>query len=93
MVEKRKIMRETPVGKAQQQVLDALGLKANSFFEANKLFASIGITVIPCRVGRTSVPTIRYQDGVGYINLDGEGEAEYVDLSEVKTKLAKFEVV
>lgn len=86
-------MKNTPVGKAQQQVLDALGLEADSFFEADNLFASIRITVISKRIGRSSIPTIRYNDSIGYTNKYGEGETDHIDMTAIKSKLAHFETV
>ena len=84
-----------PVGKAQQMVLDALGLKASSFQEANAVFESIGIVVASKREGRSSVPQITVNGSVGGdFNAWGEGETweietVKVDLSNVSQWIAK----
>lgn len=66
---------EYPVGKAQQIVLDALGLKAVGATSANELFESLGLVVRPVRQGRTSVPEItikgRYAGG---FTAEGDGD-------------------
>ena len=50
---------EFPVGKAQQQVLDALHLQAASFQDADRVLAEYGLSVGSRRVGRVSVPVVR----------------------------------
>lgn len=76
------------VGKAQQEVLNALGLSANNHGHANSIFAEIGITVSSRREGRKSVPVItKYFSGGGF-NAYGEGEesfsnADGLDLSAI----------
>lgn len=84
--------RQTPVGKAQQQVLDALGLKADCWQEAKRVFAEIGIEVGSRREGRSSVPVVsihrNFQGGGGW-NPGGDGEYvparnPKVDLTPVK---------
>jgi hypothetical protein len=73
--EKRRLGR-TPPGKAQQIVLDALGIEANNFAHANEIFTALGISVVPVRQGRRSVPSVRLLDtSGGAFNLEGEGEA------------------
>lgn len=73
-----------PVGKAQQVVLDALGLKATGMTGANELFESLGLVVRPVRQGRASVPQItiknRYEGGW---NEGGDGDSwrAYGDLT------------
>lgn len=68
--------REHPVGKAQQVILDALALEADSFKEANKIFEDMGLAVIPVRQGLRSVPQVHLLDTVGGgFNAHGEGEA------------------
>jgi len=75
---------EYPVGKAQQIVLDALGLKAAGMTSANELFESLGLIVRPVRQGRASVPEItiknRYEGGW---NEGGDGDSwrAYGDLT------------
>ena len=54
-----------PVGKAQQMVLDALGLTAKDFSEANQIFEGLGITVGSKREGRSSVPVVTVKDRFG----------------------------
>lgn len=58
---------EYPVGKAQQIILDALGMTASGATSANELFEELGIIVRPVRKGRQSVPEVtlknRYAGG------------------------------
>lgn len=66
---------EYPVGKAQQIVLDALGLEAAGATSANELFESLGLVVRPVRQGRTSVPEIMIKDRwAGGFSAEGDGE-------------------
>lgn len=77
-------MNEYPVGKAQQIVLNALGLKANSAGRANELFEELGLVVRPVRQGRTSVPEITIKNRyAGGWNEGGDGDSwrEYGDLT------------
>ena len=68
-------MRDYPVGKAQQMVLDALGLTADGSGDANRIFESLGLIVASKREGRKSVPSITVLDREGgAFNVDGEGE-------------------
>jgi len=79
-----------PLGVAQQQVLDALGLKASGFNDANALFERIGIRVTSKRQGRTTVPVVHQLPSAGgAFNAFGEGETweyprEKVDLSPIE---------
>ena len=67
---------EYPVGKAQQVVLDALGMEANGASSANALFERLGLVVRPVRQGRTSVPEITLKDRyAGAIGRDGDGDS------------------
>ena len=67
-------IRQPPVGKAQQAVLDALNLTASNFAEANQVFESIGIVVSSRREGRKSVPVVRVLSRTdGGFNAAGEG--------------------
>lgn len=50
--------KQYPVGKAQQMVLDALGITATDFSDAEAKFAELGIVVSSKREGRTSIPQI-----------------------------------
>lgn len=84
--------RQTPVGKAQQQVLDALGLEANSWQEAKQAFEEAGIEVASRREGRKSVPVVsihRNFRASGGWNPGGDGEyvparKPKIDLTPVK---------
>lgn len=82
-------MSSTPVGKAQQQVLEALGLTASDFSEANQRFNELGIVVSSKRVGRNSEPVITIKEtDFGGFNSYGDGETwntgKKSDLSAVK---------
>jgi len=63
--------RNYPVGKAQQMVLDALGLYAENFTEANEVFEKHGISVSSKRVGRRSEPVVMR------ISSEVEAQANY----------------
>ena len=81
--------RDYPVGKAQQMVLDALGITASGFGEAQDAFDKLGIVVNSQRQGRKSVPaiTVKSRHGGGFTSGgDGEAWREYddVDLSAVE---------
>lgn len=68
--------RSSPVGRAQQEVLDALGATGvESHAQATAVFEALGFAVAPQRVGRRSVPRIvplasggfnRYGEGVSF---------------------------
>jgi len=75
----------TPVGKAQQTVLDALGKKADTWQEACSIFEKAGITVGAKRVGRNSVPVVAHARGSigGAFNEHGEGESWDLSQSDV----------
>lgn len=87
--------RQHPVGKAQQTILEALNLEAESFQEADELFAARGLSVTPVRQGRRSVPQVRRLATVGGgFNAAGEGEVydikiEYVNLDLIKQWLVE----
>jgi len=77
-----------PVGKAQKQVLEALGRgDIQTFQGAEDFFESIGISVTAKREGRASVPVVSQRDSTGGgFNAYGEGETwdmgyKKVDLS------------
>ena len=76
-------MAEYPIGKAQRMVIEALGLNAETFAEAEEMFANRGLIVKAVRQGRRSVPSITLMDtDGGAMNSDGEGESwdiEYED--------------
>jgi len=67
-------MASYPVGKAQQMVLDALGLTAKDFSEASKIFEDLGISVGSKRQGRSSVPVVTVEDRFsGGFSAAGDG--------------------
>jgi hypothetical protein len=77
-------MADYPVGKAQQMVLDALGVKRASFAGAEMYFEEIGIVVSSKRVGRSSVPVVRLKNRyASAMTEEGEGETwrAYGDLT------------
>jgi hypothetical protein len=66
----------TPPGVAQSVILDALNIQADNFIHANVIFKALGITVIPKRVGRSSVPVVSLLDSSGGgIDIYGDGDA------------------
>jgi hypothetical protein len=67
-----KSFRDYPVGVAQQKVLDALGITASGFQDAQNKFDELGITVGSKRQGRTSVPVVSVQQGGSQRNLGGD---------------------
>jgi hypothetical protein len=83
-----------PVGKAQQMVLDALGLHASDFSEAEQVFESIGISVSSKRVGRSSIPVVSMKEttGGGW-NAGGDGESYEISYKEADlSKLSEWMV-
>ena len=77
-------MSDYPVGKAQQKVLDALGVRRSTFASAEAYFAEIGIVVSSKRVGRSSEPVVRINprhSGGWNIGGDGDSWREYADLT------------
>jgi hypothetical protein len=81
-------MAEFPVGKAQQQVLDALGLMANTHAEAVELFRVYGFEVSSKRVGRASEPVIKMLDTIcGGFSTDGDGYATEITYKEIDLSL------
>ena len=68
--------KDYPVGKAQKMVLDALGLTASGFSDAERIFDEIGIAVVAVRQGRTSVPQVHRKENTGGgWNAGGDGES------------------
>ncbi len=62
-------------GKAQQIILDALGIEAECHAHASEIFTALGIGVIAVRVGRKSVPSVGLLNRAGGVmNRFGEGE-------------------
>lgn len=87
--------KDYPVGKAQKMVLDALGLSADGFTEANQLFSDHGLVVSSKREGKISVPQVHLKEtNGGAFNADGEGESwtvsyKNVDLSKIAQWMVK----
>ena len=81
--------KDYPVGKAQQMVLDALGIKASGYSEAERIFSDLGIKVTSKRVGRSSVPVVTDDRG-GAFNADGEGETWGGANAEVLAKVKQW---
>jgi len=69
-------MKAYPLSKTQEKVLEALGLTAADFSEAEQIFSELGLVVTSKREGRYTVPVIRVLDrhGGGF-NAAGEGVA------------------
>lgn len=69
-------MANYPVSATQQKVLNALGMTAMDFQDAEKVFDAIGIEVSSKRVGRSTEPVIRMKSrfGGGW-NAGGDGSA------------------
>lgn len=87
-------MANYPVGKAQQIVLDALGMTAADHSEASQKFEELGIVVSSRREGRTSVPVVIVKDRFGGgFNAGGDGEEwrnyKDVDLSNISQWIQK----
>lgn len=79
--------RQHPVGKAQKVILDALALEADSFQEADKIFADYGLAVSPVRQGRRSVPAVHLLSTVGGgLNDFGEGEEYDIQYKDIDLK-------
>lgn len=85
-----------PVGRAQSIVLDALGRNdIETYQDAEAFFQRIGITVIPVRQGRSTVPSIKRCASVGGgFNDWGEGETyeigyEKIDFSKIEQWMVK----
>lgn len=80
--------KDYPVGSAQEKVLNALGLTATGFSDAERIFNEIGIEVTSKRVGRSSEPVITEKSSTrgGWNSGDGESyEVNYkdADLSKI----------
>lgn len=77
-------MKPTPVGVAQQKVLDALNLTASDWTDAIRKFDEIGITVNSKRVGRSSEPVVSLKETTrGGWNRGGDGESYTVSYKSV----------
>lgn len=86
--------RQYATGKAQQIVLDALGIKnCAGHSHAQRIFDAIGITVSNRRVGRKSIPVV-YKAGGGSARNDygdydvWQSPSENVDLSAISEWMA-----
>ena len=86
--------KDYPLSKTQQTVLNALGLTAQNWHEAEELFAKHGLAVEAKRQGRSYVPQITklatIETGGGW-NVGGDGESyeithefEPVDFTEIQ---------
>ena len=78
--------RDLPVGKAQQQVLTALGAPdtIQTWTEAKAFFDGLGLTVTAKRQGKTSVPVVIIKDrmGGGFTRSgDGDTWTQYPNLT------------
>lgn len=62
-----------PVGVAQKQVLDQLGLTASSFQEAEQIFADRGLVVTSVREGKTAKAVITNASAQSTANYGDEG--------------------
>lgn len=87
---------KTAPGKAQQVILDALEIEAESFGHANAIFEAIGIQVSPVRQGRRSVPEVSiHRESGSQRNLDGDfdtwdySNADGLDLSALAEWMAE----
>ena len=72
--DKDKFSRQYPVGKVQQQVLDALNItvKVNGHSHAQQIFDTIGIVVGSKRQGRAALPVVSVNEGGAYRNAGGD---------------------
>ena len=64
--------RDYPVGKAQQIVLDALGITATGHSDATQKFDDLGIAVSSKRQGRKSVPVVSEKGEGSQRNYGGD---------------------
>jgi hypothetical protein len=74
-----------PITKTQQQVLQALGLTARDYAEAERLFQERGLLVTSRRAGRNTVPVVDRAESGGW-NPGGDGYVtayEPVDLDKI----------
>jgi hypothetical protein len=84
---------DNPVGKAQQVVLNILGIKVYSFQQADEAFRELGIVVASKRVGRSSVPVVKFlRSGSLMQSEDGDyGTPSVAQLTaEQRAALAQF---
>ena len=63
-----------PISKTQKTVLDALGMTARDFADAERKFDDLGIVVSSKREGRNTVPVVTVKDRFGGgFSVDGDG--------------------
>ena len=75
VIDKNQHNRQYPVGKAQQEVLNALGIrKCNGSSHAEQIFNALGITVSSRREGRKSVPAVSKIAAGGGWNIGGDAD-------------------
>ena len=76
--------RQYPVGKAQQTILNALGIsKCNGHSHAQQIFDALGVSVGNKRVGRKSVPVVTKNTVGGGFNAYGEGEESFTPANDI----------
>lgn len=76
--------KDYPVGSAQEKVLNALGLTATGFSDAERIFNEIGIMVNSKRVGRSSEPVVSLKETArGGWNRGGDGESYTVSYKNI----------
>ena len=75
-------MRDYPVSKTQQMVLDALHMTARGFGDAERKFAELGLVVASKREGRSTVPVVKIKDRMAGGWEDGSGVSyeQYQDI-------------
>lgn len=81
--------REYPVGKAQEIILNALGLEADSFQEAEQIFNNHGIIVVATRQGRRSVPEVYLLDTVASGFAGGDGASNEIRFKQFDLELIR----
>ena len=95
VVDKYQHERQYPVGKAQQQVLSALGIaKCNGHSHAQQIFDALGIVVSSRREGRSSVPVVTKVGAGGGWNIGGDADgwdapSKGIDLSAIEKWMDK----
>ena len=84
-------MRDYPVSNVQGQVLNALGLTATGFSDANRKLEQLGLVVSHRREGRTTVPVITVKDRMaGGFTAEGDG-CSFTKYPEIDTtKIAQW---
>lgn len=84
--------KDYPVGSAQEKVLNALGLTATGFSDAERIFGELGIEVTSKRVGRSSEPVVSELNSYGGgWNVGGDGESYKISYKDTDlTPLAQW---